>query len=44
MLATDGSEDATLPCRAAVDISRRTGSRLHLVHICAPHPSTRIRP
>jgi nucleotide-binding universal stress UspA family protein len=32
LLATDGSEDAALALRAAVDLSTRTGSELHVVH------------
>jgi nucleotide-binding universal stress UspA family protein len=39
LLATDGSEDAALALRAAVDISRRTGSELHLVHVWRATPS-----
>jgi len=33
LLATDGSEDAALAARAAVDLSKRTGADLHLVHV-----------
>lgn len=36
LLATDGSEDAALAARAAIDISRGTGSELHLVHVLEP--------
>src|SRR5215207_6837721 len=32
LLATDGSEDAALAARAAVDLSSRTGCELHVVH------------
>ena len=32
LVATDGSEDATLAVRAAIDISDRTGAELHVVH------------
>jgi nucleotide-binding universal stress UspA family protein len=32
LLATDGSEDAVLAARAAADLSRETGSELHVVH------------
>ena len=32
LLATDGSADAILAARAAVDLSSRTGSELHVVH------------
>jgi nucleotide-binding universal stress UspA family protein len=39
LLATDGSEDAALATRAAVDISRKGGSELHLVHIWRDVPS-----
>jgi nucleotide-binding universal stress UspA family protein len=39
LLATDGSEDAALATRAAVDISRQSGSELHLVHIWRNVPS-----
>jgi nucleotide-binding universal stress UspA family protein len=33
LLATDGSEDATLAARAAIELSNRTASELHLVHV-----------
>ena len=39
LLATDGSADAALATRAAVDISRRSESELHLVHIWRDVPS-----
>ena len=32
LLATDGSEEATLAARTAADIAGKTGSELHLVH------------
>lgn len=32
LLATDGSDDAVLAARAAADLSRETGSELHVVH------------
>lgn len=32
LLATDGSEDASAATRAAVDLARRSGSELHVVH------------
>jgi nucleotide-binding universal stress UspA family protein len=32
LLATDGSEDAALAGRVAVDLSKSTGARLHIVH------------
>src|SRR5215210_2399489 len=40
LLATDGSEDARLAARAAVDLSNKTGAQLHLVHAWqyVPHP------
>ena len=33
LLATDGSEDAALAARAAVDLSNKAGSELHVVHV-----------
>jgi nucleotide-binding universal stress UspA family protein len=33
LLATDGSEDATLASRAAIELSNRTASELHVVHV-----------
>ena len=38
LLATDGSEDATLAARAAMDVSKGTGSELHLVHVLPRFP------
>ena len=32
LLATDGSEDATLAVKAAADLSAKTGAELHVVH------------
>jgi nucleotide-binding universal stress UspA family protein len=32
LLATDGSEEATLAARTAVDLANETGSELHVVH------------
>ena len=32
LLATDGSEDAELAATAAIDLSKRTGAKLHIVH------------
>jgi nucleotide-binding universal stress UspA family protein len=32
LLATDGSEEATLAARTAVDLAQKTGSELHVVH------------
>jgi nucleotide-binding universal stress UspA family protein len=33
LVATDGSEDAVLAVRAAVDLSNETGAELHVVHV-----------
>jgi nucleotide-binding universal stress UspA family protein len=33
LLATDGSEEADLAARAAVELAKRTGAELHLVHV-----------
>jgi nucleotide-binding universal stress UspA family protein len=33
LLATDGSEDATLAARAAIELSNITASELHVVHV-----------
>ena len=33
LLATDGSEDAARAARAAVEVSNKTGSELHAVHV-----------
>ena len=33
LVATDGSEDAALAVRAAVDLSKETGAGLHVVHV-----------
>lgn len=38
LLATDGSPDAALATRAAADLSKRTGARLHVVHVWRPLP------
>jgi nucleotide-binding universal stress UspA family protein len=38
LLATDGSEDAGRAALAAVDISKRTGSELHVVHVLPQFP------
>ena len=32
LLATDGSKDAALAARAAVDVCEGTGAQLHVVH------------
>ena len=42
LLATDGSDDAALAARAAVDIARKTGPELHVVHAWHSVPSTRF--
>lgn len=33
LVATDGSEDAVLAVKAAVDLSNETGAELHVVHV-----------
>jgi nucleotide-binding universal stress UspA family protein len=33
LLATDGSEDAALATRAAIDLARQSGAELHLVYV-----------
>src|SRR5215210_7223873 len=33
LLATDGSSDATLAARSAIELCERTGSELHVVHV-----------
>ena len=38
LLATDGSEDAALAARAVIDISKETGSELHVVHVLPRFP------
>jgi nucleotide-binding universal stress UspA family protein len=38
LAATDGSEDAVLALRAAADLSSRTGSELHVVHVWPGRP------
>lgn len=42
LLATDGSGDAALAARAAVDLSRAFGAKLHVVHAWHSIPSTRF--
>jgi nucleotide-binding universal stress UspA family protein len=42
LLATDGSEDATLAARVAADLSTRTGAQLHVMHAWHTVPSTRF--
>ncbi len=43
LLATDGSEDATLAARGAVDLSKQGGSELHVVHVWHDVPTPRFR-
>ena len=38
LLATDGSEGAEPAARAAIDLSNRTGAKLHAVHAWVPLP------
>jgi nucleotide-binding universal stress UspA family protein len=33
LLATDGSEDAALATKAAIDLSKQSGAELHVVHV-----------
>jgi nucleotide-binding universal stress UspA family protein len=42
ILATDGSEDAALAARAAIELSNRTASELHVVHTWQSVPSARF--
>lgn len=44
LLATDGSEDAALAARAAVDLSTRSGSQLHVVHAWQAPPRSSYVP
>jgi len=44
LLATDGSKDAGLAARAAVDVCQRTGAELHVVHAWHSVPTARLRP
>ena len=40
LLATDGSGEAELATRTAVDLARMSGSELHVVHVLdAPSPA-----
>ena len=39
LLATDGSEDADLAARAAIELSTRTASELHVVHVWHDAPT-----
>ena len=47
LLATDGSEDAYLATRAAIDLSQKGGSELHVVHVWhdvpTPHAHSFVR-
>jgi nucleotide-binding universal stress UspA family protein len=43
LLATDGSKDAALAARAAVDVCEVTGSELHVVHAWQSVPTARLR-
>lgn len=43
LLATDGSKDAALAARAAVDVCERTGAELHIVYAWHSVPTTRLR-
>ena len=38
LLATDGSEEASLATQTAVEISQKTGSELHVVHVYGVAP------
>jgi hypothetical protein len=38
LLATDGSEEAELAARTAVDLAGKTGSELHVVHVLVMPP------
>jgi len=42
LLATDGSEDAALAARAAVNLATGTGSELHVAHFWQGVPTTRF--
>ncbi len=45
LLATDGSKDAALAARAAIDLSNKTGAELHVVHAWRkPHAPSLARP
>jgi nucleotide-binding universal stress UspA family protein len=44
LLATDGSKDAALAARAAVDVCQGTGAELHVVHVWHSVPTARLRP
>jgi nucleotide-binding universal stress UspA family protein len=40
LLATDGSEEAELAARSAIDLAGKTGSELHAVHVLVLPPET----
>ena len=42
LLATDGSEDADLAARAAIELSNRTTSELHVVHVWHDVPTPHL--
>src|SRR5215203_1219215 len=42
LLATDGSKDAALAARAAVDVCEGTGAELHVVHAWHSVPTARL--
>ena len=44
LLSSDGSEDAALAARAAVDLVNKTESELHIVYAWHSVPSTRFNP
>ncbi len=44
LLATDGSEEASLATRVAVEMSEKTGSELHLVHVFGIAPLAPLYP
>ncbi len=44
LLATDGSEEAELAAHSAADLTRKTNSELHVVHVLALPPETLYDP
>ncbi|HSK84908.1 MAG TPA: universal stress protein [Rubrobacter sp.] len=44
LVATDGSKDALLATRAAIDLCTMTGAELHLVHVWRTVPSPHFEP
>ena len=44
LLATDGSKDAALAARTAVDVCQGTDAELHVVHAWHSVPTARFRP